>query len=303
MSSKIPFRDEMKFEYGVLEEVAPGVRRIVANNPSAFTFFGTGTYVVGSGEVAVIDPGPLDEKHISGLIAGLKGEKISQILITHTHQDHSPGAEPLKKITGAETFAFGPHGFGKQLMGVDIQEGGDMQFQPDHLIEDGQVLKGKDWSITCVYTPGHASNHMAFALNEGEILFSGDHVMGWSTSIVSPPDGDMASYMESLDKLKARSDKVYWPTHGPSIEEPLHYVDALIEHRLEREEQIVSCIEGGIHKISEMVPEMYSGTPKHMHPAAERSVLASMANLLKKGRVFCEEGEGIRGVYKMVLPS
>ena len=222
---------------------------------------------------------------------------------THTHQDHSPGAEPLKKITGAETFAYGPHGSGKQLMGVDIQEGGDMQFQPDHLIEDGQEIRGKDWSVTCVYTPGHASNHMAFALNEGKILFSGDHVMGWSTSIVSPPDGDMASYMESLDKLKARSDKVYWPTHGPSIEEPLHYVDALIEHRLEREEQILICIESGVYKISEMVPKMYSGTPKHMHPAAERSVLASMANLLKKGRVFCEEGEGIRGVYKMVLPS
>ena len=192
----------------------------------------------------------------------------------------------------------GPHGAGKMEQGVTVEEGGDMEFDPDIKVVDGQILEGEGWSVECVYTPGHTSNHMCFALREERALFTGDHVMGWSTSVISPPDGDMAAYMESLDKLlQARRCSVYWPTHGPAIEETKAHVRAFIEHRRERETQIVACIRAGTHVIADMVPLMYKDTPEFMYPAAARSVLAAIAYLVERGDVRCEGPSVSSGRY------
>ncbi|MDG1703308.1 MAG: MBL fold metallo-hydrolase [Pseudomonadales bacterium] len=296
---QIPYRRELEFDYGSVSQIAPGIRRVIANNPGPFTFHGTGTYILGSGNVAVIDPGPDDEEHIGAILAALDGETISHILVTHTHMDHSPGCRPLQALTGAPTYAYGPHGAGKLEQGVQVEEGGDMDFAPDHLVKHGDIIQGGDWTVECVYTPGHTSNHMCFALQEQKALFTGDHVMGWSTSIISPPDGDMAAYMQSLELLLERDDAVYWPTHGPSIIDPKTHVRAYIAHRIEREEQILKCIDEGTHSIRDMVPLMYRDTPEFMYPAAARSVLAAMENLLRKNQVVADGGEpSMDSVYR-----
>ena len=217
MAVDIPFRRELEFSYGASDQIAPGIRRVIAENPSPFTLYGTGTYILGTGNVAVIDPGPADPAHIQALLKAVEGETISHILVTHTHMDHSPGCRILKEHCDAPTYAYGPHGAGKIEEGVPVEEGGDMEFEPDELVRDGDIIEGGDWSVECVYTPGHTSNHMCFQLREQKALFTGDHVMGWSTSIISPPDGDMAQYMASLDLLLTRDDAVYWPTHGAAI--------------------------------------------------------------------------------------
>lgn len=288
----IPYRRELEFDYGTVTQLAPGIRRVIANNPGPFTFHGTGTYILGTGKVAVIDPGPDDEAHIHAILAGLPGEEVSHILVTHTHMDHSPGCRLLQAKTGAPTYAYGPHGAGKIEQGVQVEEGGDMDFDPDHLLAHGDIIQGEDWTVECVYTPGHTSNHLCFALQEQKALFTGDHVMGWSTSIISPPDGDMADYMQSLELLLERDDDVYWPTHGPSIIDPKTHVQAYIDHRLEREQQILECIDKGTHQIREMVPLMYRDTPEFMYPAAARSVLAAMENLVRKEQVIVQ-GDGL----------
>jgi glyoxylase-like metal-dependent hydrolase (beta-lactamase superfamily II) len=296
---QIPYRRELEFDYGSVSQIAPGIRRVIANNPGPFTFHGTGTYILGTGNVAVIDPGPDDEEHIGAILAALDGETISHILVTHTHMDHSPGCRPLQALTGAPTYAYGPHGAGKLEQGVQVEEGGDMDFAPDHLVKHGDVIRGGDWTVECVYTPGHTSNHMCFALQEQKALFTGDHVMGWSTSIISPPDGDMAAYMQSLELLLERDDAVYWPTHGPSIIDPKTHVRAYIAHRIEREEQILACIDEGTHNIRDMVPLMYRDTPEFMYPAAARSVLAAMENLLRKNQVVADgEEPSMDSVYR-----
>ena len=218
--------------------MAPGIRRIVARNPSPFTFRGTGTYVVGDGEVAVIDPGPDLDEHVAALLAGLSGEQVTHILITHTHRDHSPAAAALKAATGAPTYGFGPHAGGKRGDPA-VEEGGDWDFTPDVTVHDGDAIAGAGWRFEAVHTPGHTSNHLCFALPDQGILFSGDHVMGWSTSVIAPPDGDMSAYMASLDKLLGRRDAVYWPTHGPAITEPQAHVRAFVAHRREREAGIL----------------------------------------------------------------
>jgi glyoxylase-like metal-dependent hydrolase (beta-lactamase superfamily II) len=296
---QIPYRRELEFDYGSVSQIAPGIRRVIANNPGPFTFHGTGTYILGTGNVAVIDPGPDDEEHIGAILAALDGETISHILVTHTHMDHSPGCRPLQALTGAPTYAYGPHGAGKLEQGVQVEEGGDMDFAPDHIVKHGDIIQGGDWTVECVYTPGHTSNHMCFALKEQKALFTGDHVMGWSTSIISPPDGDMAAYMQSLELLLERDDAVYWPTHGPSIIDPKTHVRAYIAHRIEREEQILKCIDEGTHSIRDMVPLMYRDTPEFMYPAAARSVLAAMENLLRKNQVVADGGEpSMDSVYR-----
>lgn len=288
MAVKIPYRRDLEFEYGEVAAVGPGIRRVIANNPSPFTFHGTGTYILGSGNVAVIDPGPADDKHIEAIVQATAGETISHVLVTHTHMDHSPGCALLKKHCAAPTYAFGPHGAGKIEEGVPVEEGGDMAFVPDELIRHGDVIEGGDWSVECVYTPGHTSNHMCFQLREHKALFTGDHVMGWSTSIISPPDGDMMAYLVSLELLLARDDAVYWPTHGPSIVDPKSHVRSFIEHRKERQDQILACVGKGIAAIVEMVPLMYKDTPEFMYPAAARSVFAAVEYLVKRGELKCE---------------
>ena len=283
----IPFRRELHFEYGEVAHVSPGIRRVVANNPSPFTFHGTGTYIVGQGRVAVVDPGPADAAHIEAILRATAGETISHMLVTHTHMDHSPGCHLLAAYTDAPTYGYGRHGAGKIAAGVQVEEGGDMDFEPAVIVRDGDLIEADGWSVECVYTPGHTSNHVCYAFNEQSALFSGDHVMGWSTSVISPPDGDMKSYMASLDLLLDREDAIYWPTHGPAITAPKHHVRAFIEHRREREGQILEALAAGRGRIADMVPSMYAGVPSYLHGAAARSVFATMALLVDRGDVVC----------------
>ena len=299
MATQIPFRRDLQFAYGKVDQVAPHVRRVIANNPSPFTLYGTGTYILGEGEVAVVDPGPADSAHIAAILEATRGETITHILVTHTHMDHSPGCALLQLECDARSYAYGPHGAGKLEEGVPVEEGGDMLFKPDVLVRHGDIVQGRHWSVECVYTPGHTSNHMCFQLRESRSLFTGDHVMGWSTSIISPPDGDMAAYMRSLDLLLERDDAVYWPTHGACIEDPKSIVRAFIAHRREREEQILECAGRGIERIREMVPVMYTTTPEFMYPAAARSVLAAVEYLVLKGELACDGKVAMESRYRV----
>jgi glyoxylase-like metal-dependent hydrolase (beta-lactamase superfamily II) len=302
MAVDIPYRRELAFEYGRLEAVAPGVRRIVARNPGPFTFKGTGTYVVGAGEVAVIDPGPELAEHIDALIASLADETVSHILVTHTHRDHSPAAKALKQATGAPTHGFGPHAGGKRGE-PGIEEGGDWDFFPDIVLHDGEAVTGGKsggrWRIEAVHTPGHTSNHLCFALTDPGILFSGDHVMGWSTSVIAPPDGDMAAYMASLDKLLARRDRVYWPTHGPSISEPERHVRAFIAHRREREAGILDCLRSGSETVDAVVERLYVGLNPALRGGAGRSVLAHLIDLIDRDIVATDVTPTVAARYRL----
>ena len=298
MAVEIPFRRDFAFEYGRLESVAPGIRRIVADNPGPFTFRGTGTYVVGEGEVAVIDPGPDLAEHVDALLAGLAGERVTHILVTHTHRDHSPAAAEVKAASGAPTYGFGPHAGGRRGE-TGVEEGGDWDFVPDIVVADGDEIVGPGWRFEAVHTPGHTSNHLCFALPDSGILFSGDHVMGWSTSVIAPPDGDMAAYMASLDKLLDRSDSVYWPTHGPAITDPKEHVRAFIAHRREREAGIVACLAAGVGHIDAMVERLYVGLNPNLRRAAGRSVLAHLIDLMGRGVVMCDGAPTFDATYRL----
>jgi glyoxylase-like metal-dependent hydrolase (beta-lactamase superfamily II) len=298
MAVEIPFRREFSFEYGRLEPVAPNVRRIVARNPSPFTFRGTGTYVIGSGEVAVIDPGPDLPEHVEALLTGLAGERVTHILITHTHRDHSPAAAALKAATGAPTWGFGPHAGGVRGE-LGVEEGGDWDFVPDVAVRDGERIAGRGWRFEAVHTPGHTSNHLCFALEDSGILFSGDHVMGWSTSVISPPDGDMAAYMASLDKLLGRLDTVYWPTHGPAIGEPQRHVRAFIAHRREREAGILDCLSAGVEQTDGIVERLYVDLQPGLRRAAGRSVQAHLIDLVERGIVECDGPPTVEARYRL----
>ncbi len=302
MAVDIPYRRDFAFEYGRLEAVAPGVRRIVARNPGPFTFKGTGTYVVGEGEVAVIDPGPELAEHIAALLASLADEQVTHILVTHTHRDHSPAAKALKQATGAPTYGFGPHAGGRRGE-PGIEEGGDWDFAPDIVVRDGDSIDGGTgggkWRFEAVHTPGHTSNHLCFAVPDARILFSGDHVMGWSTSVIAPPDGDMAAYMASLDKLLRRSDSVYWPTHGPAITEPQRHVRAFIAHRREREAGILDCLKSGCETVDAMVERLYLGLNPALRRAAGRSVLAHLIDLIGRDIVASEGPASVEARYRL----
>ena len=291
MPADIRFNRELEFEYGVLETVAPSVRRVIARNPSPFTFHGTGTYVVGQGRVVVIDPGPALEAHIEALVHGLRGETVTHVLVTHTHLDHSPGCALLRRHTPAPTYGFGPHGSGWPLAAdgetVVVEEGADFEFAPDVEVRDGDVIECNGFSFECVYTPGHTSNHMCYRMREDRALFCGDHVMGWSTTIVSPPDGHMGTYIASLERLLDGDDRTYWPTHGAPIRDPMPYVESLIEHRRLRVRQVVACLRDGMESIPEMVRRLYHHLPVEMYPAAARSVLSTLTLLIERGDVVC----------------
>ncbi|MXW06834.1 MAG: MBL fold metallo-hydrolase [Gammaproteobacteria bacterium] len=282
MSVDIPFVRDMQFTYGVSQQVSQRIRRVIAHNPSPFTYFGTGTYLVGSGRVAVIDPGPADPDHIDAILLATQNEEITHLVVTHTHLDHSPGCALLKKHCVAKTYGYGPHGANTSDDWF-VEEGCDTEFDPDVAVRHHDVIKGENWSLTCVYTPGHTSNHMCYILNEEKALFSGDHVMGWSTSVISPPDGDMESYMASLRLLLEYDLDVYWPTHGPPITEPIPHVEAFIQHRLHRERQIVECCKRNDQTISELVPLMYENLDPILYPAARRSVYAAVRFMVKRG--------------------
>jgi glyoxylase-like metal-dependent hydrolase (beta-lactamase superfamily II) len=299
MAVEIPFHREFSFKYGRLEPVAPNVRRIIARNPSPFTFRGTGTYVIGSGEVAVIDPGPDLAEHVEALLTGLAGERVTHILITHTHRDHSPAAAALKAASGAPTWGFGPHA-GSVRGEPGVEEGGDWDFVPDVAVRDGERIAGHGWRFEAVHTPGHTSNHLCFALEDSGILFSGDHVMGWSTSVISPPDGDMAAYMASLDKLLGHPDTIYWPTHGPAIGEPKRHVRAFIAHRREREAGILDCLSAGVEQIDAIVERLYVGLQPGLRRAAGRSVQAHLIDLVERGIVESDGPPTVDTRYRLV---
>lgn len=280
----IPFNHDFNPPVGEVEQVSPLIARLLAGNPGPFTFRGTGVYLVGTDEIAVIDPGPLQDDHLVALKRAIEGKRVTHILLTHTHSDHSPAAAPLKEWTGARTYAYGGHPKHDDD-GVKIEESGDDAFRPDVFVKDGDIIKGKGFTFECVFTPGHTSNHMAYALLEEKALFTGDHVMGWSTTVVAPPDGNMTAYFSSLAKLQARDDVILYPTHGAPIREPKPFLAAYYEHRKGREAQVLSAIKDGLVTIPEMVAHMYAAVDKKLHPAASRSVLAHLNQLEEEGRV------------------
>jgi glyoxylase-like metal-dependent hydrolase (beta-lactamase superfamily II) len=274
--------------YGAAERLSPLVRRVLARNPSPFTFTGTGTYIVGTGEVAIIDPGPTDPAHLDAVASAVAGERVVAHVITHTHMDHSPGAAPLKAKLGGDIVGCAPLVLSDD--GPRADAGFDPTYAPDRVLADGEAIMGAGWTLRAVATPGHTSNHLCYALEEEAALFSGDHVMGWSTTVVAPPDGDMAAYMASLQKLLARTDQRYYPTHGAPVEEPQRWVRHLIGHRRQREGQILAQLAGGERAIPDMVAQMYASVDRRLWPAAGRSVLAHLIDLEARGQVR-REGE------------
>ena len=268
---------------GRIERPHELVRRILAPNPSPFTYTGTQTYIVGQGEVAVIDPGPADRAHVEALSSAVENERVAAIVCTHTHRDHSPASRALAAATGAPIVGCAP--LALEDDGPRSDESFDAAYEPDRVLEDGERIESAGWVLEAVATPGHTSNHLCFALAGTGVLFSGDHVMGWSTTVVSPPDGDMADYMASLHKLLERDDRIYFPAHGPPVDDPSGHVRELIAHRRMRERQILERIEAGEARISAMVADMYRDIDPRLHPAAERSVLAHLVDLEARGLV------------------
>lgn len=267
----------------VAQRLSPLVRRVLAPNPSAFTYTGTQTYIVGTGEVAVVDPGPAEPAHIAGILAATTGERIVAILCTHTHRDHSPAAAPLKAATGAKIVGCAPLTIDDD--GPRADAAFDTSYAPDRILTNGERMTRSGWTIETVATPGHTSNHLCYHLGEENALFTGDHVMGWSTTVVSPPDGDMADYMRSLDVLLARNDAIYYPAHGEPVTKPQQFVRGLAGHRRQRERQILRMLEAGEGVIADMVPKMYAGIDQRLYGAAGRSVLAHLIDLRNRGLV------------------
>ena len=331
----IPFVTEIAPAYGQAVELSPMVRRVVCKNPGRFTFTGTGTYIVGHGQVAVIDPGPDNSDHLAAILSAVAGEEVSHIVITHTHRDHSPASAALQTATGAPTHGFGPHPLPhpddatamtptswNQLLPTDAEltelkasmqnlantvvdhasqeERGDMAFTPDVEINHGDEIKGGTWTLVGLHTPGHISNHLCFGLKEEPALFSGDHVMGWSTTVIPPLEGSMADYMSSLELILHRNDEIYYPTHGPPIEDPLAFTHSLIEHRLKREIQILECLATGPKTIPEMVTAIYSQTTPHiLHMAAGQSTLSHVLWLIEKGAVSTDGALTADSLFKV----
>ncbi|MBY5314356.1 MBL fold metallo-hydrolase [Rhizobium leguminosarum] len=294
---------DLAFEpaYGQAVPVVSGVERVTVNNPGPFTFFGTNSYIVGSSSVAVIDPGPEDEAHYQALMAALGGRAVTHIVVSHTHRDHSPLARRLQAATGAVTVGQGPHRPARPLREGEINpfsESSDLSFVPDITLSDGETLSGDGWALSAVLTPGHTANHAAFALEGRDILFSGDHVMAWSTSIVAPPDGSMADYMASLERLIARDDRLLLPGHGGPVTQPASFLRALKAHRLKREQAVLARVEAGDQRIAEMVKVIYRDTDPKLHGAAALSVLAHIEDLLERGEIAADGPPSLAAHYR-----
>lgn len=290
MSAELAFNRSVDVDYGVPEDIAPGVRRIVANNPGPYTFLGTNTYLIGSGEVAVIDPGPADPAHLDAIAAATRGERISHIFITHSHRDHCDGAVPLKKKLGGAIVAFGPTGTARGAGTPGLGDAFvDAAFTPDIVVADGDTIKVfGGFAIDVLHLPGHAPDHLCFALMGKRTVFTGDHVMGWNTTVIAPPEGDMADFLASLERLMARHDKMFLPGHGGRIETPQRVVRAYITHRRWREQTILSCIDEGISTIPQIVAKLYGALDADLKEAAALSVLAHLQHLTARGMVTAE---------------
>jgi len=296
----IPYVRDITFEYGASDQVSPLIRRVVANNPGPFTFKGTGTYIVGQGEVAVIDPGPDLPEHLAAILKAVEGERVTHILITHHHSDHSPLAGPLKAATGAAIYGCAVKGHEVEDTGeVKMEAGHDHDFAPDVSLCGGGKVSGPGWTIEAIATPGHTSNHICYALKEENCLFSGDHIMGWSTTVITPPDGDMTDYLESLDKVRARNFKTLWPTHGPPILEVAPFIDAYAAHRQERIDQILLALSQGPSTIRDLVPNLYRDVDPRLHPAAARSMLAAIIHMERGGEIEAGGPPGPDTVYRL----
>jgi glyoxylase-like metal-dependent hydrolase (beta-lactamase superfamily II) len=324
VATGIPYVREQGVKYGEAERVSPLIRRVMADNPGPYTYLGTGTYLVGRGEVAVVDPGPSKPaEHIDAILGALDpGERITHLVVTHTHSDHSSACRALQERTGAPTYGFGPMlfnpdpdpekaekiVFGDPEADADppesekSEEGVDRNFAPDVLIGDGDVLQADGWTLAALHTPGHASNHLCYHLCEEGVLFSGDEVMGWSTSVIAAPDGNLGQYMASLDRLLALSEvRRYRPTHGPSIEDPQTYVAALLAHRRDRTSEILAVLDAGPATIAEIVPRLYADVAKRLWRAAASSVYAHMLHLIEIGAVQIEGGEPLKLTGRFTL--
>jgi len=330
--SGIPFVTLEDPRYGEAVQVSPLVRRVVARNPSKFTYLGTGTYVVGAGrDVAVVDPGPDDDRHRDALHEALRDRSVTAIVVTHCHADHSPLARWLAVETGAPTIAFGPHARhdhddehdddglpdvpadepagdtgpapAAAAGAVKMEESTDLAFDPDVRVADGEVAAaGTGWTLRAVHTPGHTSNHLCLALVEERALFTGDHVMGWSTTVIGPPDGDMRAYLESLRRVAGRGDEVLWPTHGAPVTDPGPFLEAYLEHRLAREAQVLAAVRAGHRRIAPIVLDLYAAVRPQLHKPAARSVLAHLVKLVDDG-VVAVEGGGRPRLSSTYLPA
>ncbi|MBI1200334.1 MAG: MBL fold metallo-hydrolase [Phenylobacterium sp.] len=295
----IPYVREIDIEYGRCDQVSPLIRRVTANNPGPFTFRGTGTYIVGRGEVAVIDPGPDDPAHLAAILAAVEGERITHIVITHHHSDHSPLAGPLKAATGATIYGCAVAAHDEDDGGVKMEAGHDLSFQPDVSLCAGGTLSGPGWTLETIPTPGHTSNHLCFALAEENACFSGDHIMGWSTTVITPPDGDMTDYLASLEAIRARKFEVLWPTHGPPIREVEAFIQAYADHRQERLDQITDALKTGPARIRDLVPRLYADVDARLHPAAARSMLAGMIHMVRNGTLKADGEPGPDSIYRL----
>jgi glyoxylase-like metal-dependent hydrolase (beta-lactamase superfamily II) len=295
----IPFVREFDFEYGRCDRLSRRIRRVIAPNPGPFTFTGTGVYIVGDGEVAVIDPGPVEPAHIAALDAAIEGERVTHVFVTHHHLDHSPLAHPLAQRHGAKVYGFGRQDAAPAGGEVRLEAGDDTGFKPDVQISDGEEFEGAGWTIEALHTPGHTSNHVCYALLEENTLFSGDHIMGWSTSVISPPDGHMGDYLRELARVRDRGFDILWPTHGPAITNPRPFIQAYIDHRLDRETQILEQIRCGRTAVRGIVEAMYADIDRRLHPAAAHSVLAHLIHLVETGQVTCNGMPGLETDYAL----
>jgi glyoxylase-like metal-dependent hydrolase (beta-lactamase superfamily II) len=298
MSAELAFNRSVDVDYGVPQEVAPGVRRIVANNPGPYTFLGTNTYVVGSGQVAVIDPGPSDERHLKAIAAATRGERLTHILVTHSHHDHCDGARALQALLGGEIGAFGPtgtpRGAGAPSLGDSFV---DPAFVPDRRLGDGDTVRGKGFALDVLHMPGHAPDHLCFALVGKRTVFTGDHVMGWNTTVIAPPEGNMAKFLASLERLMQRHDKMFLPAHGGRVQTPQRVVKAYIMHRKWREQTILSCLEKGVCTIPRIVGRLYGTLDTELKEAAALSVLAHLEHLISRELVSAEGATDLSSAF------
>jgi glyoxylase-like metal-dependent hydrolase (beta-lactamase superfamily II) len=295
------FAKEFTGAAGEVVTLSPLLRRVLAPNPGPFTFRGTNSYIVGRGAVAIVDPGPDDAAHVASLLDALAGDRLSHIVVTHSHRDHAPAARALAAATGAPIVGCAPYAPRPDRAdgAVRLDASHDPQYAPARILADGDCVAGPGWTLAALHTPGHAANHLCFRLDEENALLSGDHVMAWSTSIVAPPDGVMADYMASLEKLRGRAESVYWPGHGGPVTEPQRFVRGLINHRRQREAAILRRLGAGDRRIAEIVPVLYSGVAPALHPAAARSVLAHLVDLVARGRVATDGEATLESDYRL----
>jgi len=302
MADDITFDVSPPAKAGECVRVSPLVRRIVANNPGPITFTGTCSYIVGSGHVAIIDPGPDLPEHIDALLEAVRGETVTHILVTHTHRDHSPAAKAIKAATGALLVGCGPHRSARPLFEGEVnllEASSDRDYAPDQELAEGDVIEGRNFTLAALATPGHMANHLAFSLAEEKALFSGDHVMAWSTSVVAPPDGSMSDFMASLDKLRDRDETVYWPGHGGPVRDPQRFVRALAHHRRQREASILNRLAAGDRTIPAIVGAIYQGLKPALVGAAGLSVFAHLEDLVAQRRVVTEGVPSLDGEYRL----